>query len=308
MNSQKRAPDGRGALRAGNRVGRSPRTPQNATEHVLDLDYRSRPWAAAGSLPDRPEGEEEHLGREQARHLARVLDDLPYLIADLEVAATKQDRFPHRPVPEGDGTESPLPYRVGAADAAQELALAVLTVAQIVWHRASGGQASPFRNAREAAWWLRSSLRVMAQDPDAEAYAYRICAAHDQAMGGPIERPPDWRYLGDCPNCGVDLQAESTAEIVECDCGWRKDIQDVINDALAATEDMLFTETQLVGALELDGKIITRYQIQGWHRRGRLAGHEHKRWAPNARKIISVRTYRLGDVRALVSALEDKRR
>lgn len=285
----------------------APRGAQNGPQS-LRLDYVSRPWQASGRLPDRADGEKGHITRAQLDHLARVLADVPYLMADLEVAASRQDQFPNRPTPAGDGSESPLPYRTGAADTSHDLALAVSGVAALVWHRSTSGQPVPFRSATEAAGWLRSSLRILAQDPDAEQLAYRIADVHDRALNGPIERPPDWRYLGPCRNCGADLEAESGSEMIECDCGYRAAIQDVIDSALASTEDMLFTETQLVGALELDGKIITRYQIQGWHRRGRLAGHEHKRWAPKACKIVSVRTYRLGDVRKLVAEMEDRRR
>lgn len=280
----------------------------SAPRGAQELDYLSRPWQASGPLPARAEGESGHITRAQIDHLGRVLADVPYLMADLDIAAGRQDRFPNRPTPAGDGSESPLPYRTGAADAARSLTMAVTGVAALTWHRSTSGQPTPFRSATEAAQWLRSSLRILAQDPDAEQFAYRICDAHDQALNGPIERPPDWRYLGPCPECGIDLEVEAGAEVIECECGFRAETQDVIDRALASTEDMLFTETQLVGALELDGKIITRYQIQGWHRRGRLAGHEHKRWAPKACKIVSVRTYRLGDVRKLVAEMEDRRR
>lgn len=271
----------------------------------VEMDYVSRPWQAEGRLPARAADEEGFIGEDQLEHLARVLDDVPYLMADLEVATTRQDRFPARPTPSGDGSESPLPFREAPADTSRALSLAVWGVTSVLWRRATG-QPVPFRDVREAAAWLRSSLVLLSRDPDAESYARRIADLHDQALTGPIERPPDWHYLGPCPECGRDLRAEAGDEVVECGCGYRATVQAVIERVLAETDDMLFTEGQLVGALELDGKIVTRYQIEGWHRRGRLEGHEQKRWAPRARKIITVRCYRLGDVRSLLADRADK--
>lgn len=279
---------------------------------VMRLDYLSRPWQAFGGIPDAPDQEREHIARDQLNYLDRCLADVPYLAADLEIAATKQDRFPSRPTPITDGTESPLPYREGAARAADRLWLAVLSVATMIWHHGTHGQPAPFRSSRDAAAWLRTNLPALARDPDAEQYARRIADAHDQALAGPVERPPDWTYLGPCPACNEDLEALSGQDRVTCDCGWTEDVRTVIAQALEAAQDMLFTDTQLVGALELDGKIVSRDQIKGWHRRGRLQAHDVKRWAPRAGsgatpKIVTVRTFRLSEVRELVARMEARR-
>lgn len=273
---------------------------------MILLDYDSKPWAAVGGMPDRAD-DRDHIGDDQLDYLGRCLADVPYLAIDLEIAATRQDRFPSRPTITGDGSESPLPYRVGAVKASERLWIAVYSVASVVWHRATHGAAFPFGSANQAARWLQDQLRVLAQDPDAESLARRITDAHDHALDGPVERPPEWRYLGACPQCAGDLEAAPSAARVACECGWSDEVGAVIMRALEAAEDMLLTDTQLVGALELDGKVVTRNKINYWARSGRLTAHEHKRWAPaghgRAAKIITVRTYRLGEVRALVERL-----
>lgn len=273
------------------------------------LDYVSRPWAALGGLPAPQESSTDEIDPDRLGYLHRCLTDVPWLAADLEITATRQDRFPARPVPVTDGSESVMPFRAGAYRANSRLALAVIAVASVVWHRATHGQATPFRTARDAAAWLTANLRILAQDTAADEFAIRICDAHDAAITGPIEHPPTWHYLGPCEACGADLQSESGSASVQCDCGWSGDTRAVIDAALDAAADMLFTDTQLVGALELDGKVVSRNQINGWQRRGRLTVHEHKRWTTGHRaaKIITVRTYRLSEVRGLVAELEGKR-
>lgn len=275
-------------------------------EAILSIDYQSRPWRAIGGIPEHTD-RGEYVSRDQLSYTARCLEDVPYLAADLEITASRQDRFPSRPTVNGDGSESPLPYREGALRAAERLAFVVTSVAALVWHRATAGQPTPRWTGYEAAGWLLASLDQLAHDPDAEQLARRICEAHDRCLEGPIEHPPEWRYLGRCPSCGDDLEAQRGQPKVQCPCGWTADTQAVIDRALEAAQDMLLTDTQLVGALELDGRAVTRDQIKGWHARGRLAGHEQQRWAPRAGRIVTVRTYRLSEVRNLVSQLEARR-
>lgn len=275
---------------------------------IVSLEYPSMPWAALGGMPDKPDGDDRFITTDQLDYLLGCLRDLPHLVADLELAETKQDRFPTRPTPNADQAEN-LPFRPGVVAARQQLTRAVWSVAGLVWHRATAGQPNPFRTVHDAASWLAGQPKLIAQEPDAEQYAHRIADAHDRilARNGPIDRPPEQRYLGICQRCRTaDLYVERGAEYVECACGWTSQVDTLLRDALRVSDDRLFTDTELVGALQLGGTLITRDQINGWARRGRLTVHEQRRWRGD--RIVTVRVFRLGDVRRIALEQEQQRK
>lgn len=266
------------------------------------LDYQSVPWKATGGYPDRAEDDTDtFITVEQLAYLLGCLADIPHLIADLQIAELKQDRFPARRTPTTDGEESPLSFRPGALRARERLTGAVWATAAMIWHRATHGQASPFRGIHDAAGWLADQPKLITQEPDAETIGRRIAVQHDRLIAdhGPLDIPDGWRYLGICPGCKrIDLYAHRDDTVIICSCGWAAPIHSLVRRIVTAADDMLFTDTEITRMFAINGDPVTRDQVNGWARRGRITVHLERKWWNG--QIQEVRMFRFSEVRALV--------
>lgn len=272
--------------------------------HRIELDYQAGSYRAPGQLPKRPTDETRYLSNDQIQHLTDILADIPALLEDLEIATTKNVRFPTRTI-QGDGTEAAIMFNTSASYAAKQLRTVTVGAAIHLWNRlVPAGIRHRLDNPTLAAEWLTGSLDRLALQPDAEQTARDITRAHNRAIRV-IEHPQETRYLGECPKCHNDLEADEEATHIECPCGWAAPIDDVLAEALKLGDDLLFTDTELVGAIQVDGRNLTRDRINGWVRRRRLEPRTKVSWWHG--KLQVVRAYRLGDVRQLILELERRK-
>lgn len=315
--------------------------PTRPSLQAFELDYQTVRWAdTLDRWPTRPDDENRYLSTEQIDRIANVLRDLPQLLEDLEIAITKDVRFPPRkirprladeplpgpfsPADQKSASEAgviinrPPVFNASASQARSQIGKAVTVAAIHVWNRLAPGVRHKLADPLDAAEWLHGQLDQLALDPEAEKIGRRIVSRvrHGHHV---IDHPREIRYLGICPKCGADLEVEHGDDTIVCQqivdttgddvvvCGWFGAVDVIIADAIKASRDALFTDSELVGVFELDGRQVTRNQINSWSRSGRLAPHEQKRWNKHSSKIESRRTYRLSDVQALVDELERKR-
>lgn len=272
---------------------------------AIQLDYTSRPWTWGG-WPTRDQSVQsrnEFITADQLEYLIGCLGDIPFLIDDLEIAELKQDRFLNPPVG-ADPEESTIPFRTAPATISRQLATTILSAADLVWHKAAHGQPSPFRNAVDAAEFLADNPRLIAREPEAESIGAHIARTHDSLIAdySVLDRPA-WEYLGLCPDCQQsDLWARPDQTWVGCECGWTGDTSRLKDQLLDAAKDRLFTDTELTRLLWCDGRPVTRDQINGWARRGRLAVYNSAQWCDG--HLRSVRKFRYSEAYALVADAE----
>lgn len=273
--------------------------------HRIELDYQAGSYRAHGRLPKRPNDDPRYLSTEQIVHLAAILEDIPALLEDLEIAIMKDVRFPTRTV-QGDGTEAAIMFNTSASYASQQLRIAITGAAVDLWNQLVGaGIHHHLADPVDAAEWLNASLDRLALVPDAEQTARNVTRAHNRGIRV-IEHPRETRYLGECPKCHADLEADETATHIECDCGWAAPIDDVLREALKFGDDLLFTTDELAEAgIQVAGQVLTYERIKKWGQRGRLEPRTKITWWQG--KLQSVRAYRLGDVRQLILELERKK-
>lgn len=238
--------------------------------------------------------QESWLCRNCAKLVTAILADLPALIYDLGLHATRQVEFVERGT-QDSGDESPLPYDEAAVKTLGTLALILGSVPK---------QEAMAVRAR----WLAGS-RLFLLNPEAASWAHRLSLAYRQAHRI-IERPEPPVFLGPCPN-GHDVWAPATVKLVECpDCDYRATITDHQRAALNAGEDRWLTVGELVGAITRAGELVTRDQINSWIRREGLVREMHTRpvWRDGQLHARRVYVYRLGDVRRLAQRAELRRR
>lgn len=281
---------------------------QFRSEKIAQFDYQSEPWSVTGGFPDRPDDDDAFITTDQLDYLIGCLTDVPHLIADLEITEFRQDTRPPRPTPPDlELDESTLPFQETVARTRADLTRTVYAAAALVWHRATHGQPQPFRRAADAAAWLMRQPRLIAQDPQAEAIGQRIAVACQQSLRV-IDRPAGIRYRIPCPNCSQPVPVLDTGTTIECaHCGWAGDATDELQQLLTDADDRLLTAGEIAAAgLTIGTRPVTRDQIDGWARRGRLAVREQKRWHKPSQTIVTTRTFRVGDVIAIVHETEQR--
>jgi hypothetical protein len=245
---------------------------------------------------------DRYLCSDCARDLRLVLADLPVLVCDLQLALTRQARFVEhglrRDEQDGqdgdDGAEEALPWAEPAAVALRHLG------------RALGGSQRP---AVVMAAEALARLDELLLQPGAAAYAGRVsqAALHGYRV---IDRPPDPWFYGPCPRCGADIYDERNVSHVAClACSYAAPLDEHQLACLDAGDERLLTVAELVGAITSAGEVITRHQIFGWIRRDGLAREQENRvtWRRGRLVAEAVWVYRLGDVRRLARAAEDRR-
>lgn len=252
-----------------------------------------------------PTGDNRQLCTGCTDQLRMLLLDVPSLVAQLEVAVSRQVSFvdrgskvlrtPGHPWHEvlderPPGTVLPerfhvVPYGSRPAHARRRLVNSLDDDAAFV----EEGWLGTFVDDRPAdpvalaAGWLRG-LGTRLLDPDFPRRAYRFSAAVVHAREV-IERPPDDRFIGPCPKCRADVVApmlgagatlaEREAQTVQCPCGEPIRVAARLRQILSEAEDRFMTAAELVGAIsDWGGDPVTRNQINWWVKSGRLMRHE----------------------------------
>lgn len=273
--------------------------------------YCSERWRLqADRLPIRCGGDghdrhDRHLCRECAEDLRLVLEDVPALITDLQVALTRETSFVEHgrlrsgedDDEDGEGRSAPLPFDPRASAAFHRLAEAF---------GAQGGLVGPVVAA--VAGHL-ANFDALLLDPGVEALAERVSGAvlHGYRV---VDRPPDLWYYGPCPKCRVDIWDERNVEHVSCGhCSYAAPAADHQLASLDAGDDRLLTVGELVGAITAAGEPVTRHQINGWIKREGLVRELDNRVVWKGGQLVNetAYVYRLGDVRRLAREADERR-
>lgn len=220
---------------------------------------------------------------------------IPWLLDDLEVTITRQDRLSD---PSGrSGDEHPLPIRINAMEARRDLNATLAAWAMHIAGRLDGLDRDTIWTELRLANYLLDHVGTILTDPAAGQIADEIGNARGLAQRT-IDKPPIRVFVGPCDDCGKDLYARPSAAEVECknpECGAVYPIEARRRWLLGKAEDQLLPATEMSRALSgLLQKPITGAMLRGYARRGRLTPHPP---LPNRPKEP---LYRVGDVRDIL--------
>lgn len=231
-----------------------------------------------------------------------ILDDVPALLFDLEMAVARDVTFVAHGVfqhDKGDDQGSPIPWNDRASKARRRLIFEIHAVASALGVLEDDCLRSALR--------LPAALPRLARRDDGPEYAVRLSDAVANAHRA-IDQPPSPWYYGPCPKCTRDIYAErlddkDPAATVACPhetCDYAAPLRDHRVAQLNAGENRLLTVSELVGALVSAGEPVTRHQINGWIRRDGLAQEwqNRPRMVRGRLEVGGDFVYRLGDVRA----------
>jgi hypothetical protein len=228
---------------------------------------------------------------------------IPWLLEDLEVTITRQDRLSD---PSGrSGDEHPLPIRINAMEARRDLNATLAAWAMHIAGRLDGLDRDTIWTELRLANYLLDHVGTILTDPAAGQIADEIGNAKGLAMRT-IDKPQPRVFVGPCEDCDKDLYAHPRAAEVACktpECGAIYPIEARRRWLLGKAEDQLRTATELSRALpELLQRPLTASQIRAWAFQGRLAKHPPLPNRPNDP------VYRVGDIIDLCSEEAERQR
>jgi hypothetical protein len=234
---------------------------------------------------DSHESQNSYLCRNCKKLVLEILGDLPALMYDLSLAATRQSAFVERGTQLTGDDVSPLPYDEAASRCVADL-LKLLGVARL-------------DQAPQRARMLAAEQPYLL-NPKVVGWAHRLSLASRRGHRI-IERPEPLVYYGPCPTCAVDLYGPREWAVIVCPCGYQKTAEDHRKAALDLGEDRWMTVGELVGAITLAGEAVTRDQIGSWIRTKGLPRELGLRplWRDGQLVDRFLFVYRLGDVRDL---------
>lgn len=236
--------------------------------------------------------------------LRRDLDAVPWLVEDLMVTISRQDRL-------GDASggrrtdERPLPLRLNAVEAKRDMADTLHSWAAHVAGRR--GIPAPPHKALEAAAFLARYTGEVQDDPRAGDLADEIGYAVLTAQRA-VDKPLAHRFVGPCDRCGADLYCHPRAKVVACpntpECDAEYNVEDRREWLLQKAEDQLLTAAELSRALpNLLQQPLTASAIRGYARRH---GDKLPQKAPHAKDPNKSPRYRVGDLLALLHDIRNE--
>jgi len=257
-------------------------------------DWTHKPVAL---VCDHGHDDSHHVCRECAGLFKAIVADVPQLVAELELALTKQTEFlnqgapppPPAAVDEAEADpDGPLPSLEWSEGAAQAL---------VALHQAFGG--TPQYVAR---FWLDDWAQVM-RNPDVDKVMARVSAAAARGHRV-IDRPPTLFEYGPCPKCGTPIRQERVRadEHVHCGkCGYHATLTEhQVTQVNAAVEEW-HTYSEIMAMLLVAGEPISKSAFDNLINRDGLPRERQNR--PRWRDGQLVRNeqwmYRLGDVWAM---------
>jgi excisionase family DNA binding protein len=303
---------------------------QPSTHHVIPQHVRrlaeypkQARWAGVDDPSDRPAGVincdgDGHAHPDRficdacAGELERHLADVPGLVEDLHVTLVKLDRFPERGqlgAQQADRDEAPINFKPAARLAMSQLVRAMRYPSEtdeVVAH------VRPYEFVRRAAHWMLATFEDQLRNPDLNAVAGAISRACVHARRV-IDRSRDVFYYGVCPQCSTDIYQERVdvddrdARVTCSRCGYSASYREHELNCLDAGDDRWLTISELVGAIQSAGEIVTRRQIQQWIAHDGLAKDQRlvPAWDGGPGYVFDV--YRLGDVRERARIAEEER-
>lgn len=255
--------------------------------------------------------------------------EIPALIDDLETAITRQARIAldatRVGAPQDDDHEDDIdPKRDMPGLRALRAPAPVVTVAHSALPYGSGAS-DAMRLLHATMWpWVREALEAhpttYLPDPSTIGLSRALLRLRGWLQGHPdgaaaieeiryavgkctqaIDLGPDRWYCGVCSHdedgelCTEELYVHAGRHEVTCRvCGTTHDVADRRTAMLDAAEDTLLTLSEMTRALALTGAAtVTRKQLEGWVRRGRLVRSGND--GPTA-------LYRVSDVRDILAA------
>jgi hypothetical protein len=231
------------------------------------------------------------------------LSAIPWLLDDLEVTITRQDRLSD---PSGrSGGEHPLPIRINAMEARRDLNGTLAAWAMHIAGRLDGLDRDTIWTELRLANYLLDHVGTILTDPAAGQIADEIGNARGLAQRT-IDHPVQRVFAGPCEDCDKDLYAHPRAAEVACktsDCGAIYPIEARRRWLLGKAEDQLLTAVELSRALPgLLRRPLTAAMIRGYAFRGRLTQHPPL-------KLKGPPLYKCGDVLSLLNEIaEDEAR
>jgi hypothetical protein len=238
--------------------------------------------------------------------LGKALGDIPWLVEQLEITATKAKGVDYRGVGGGKGgkkpAETPLPVHWGASEATTHLR-ALLVSWSLFCHQEDVATTDmrpglPDDNLIAMSRWLLWRVDGLARHelgPDA-LDELTSAVAHCERV---IDRHADRQYLGQCDGCNLgDLWAKPGGEWATCDHCEIATVADEVREHLVNTmRDSLRPAAEIARLSTYLGLRSTRERtlsrITTWAKRGRII---------STTKIDGHAAYRFGDVYDLLAA------
>ncbi|MBB5431365.1 hypothetical protein [Nocardiopsis composta] len=223
------------------------------------------------------------------------------LDADLDIALAKQAVFPRQPGGRSRSAEAPLPLNLNAAEAA-----AVLRSTLVGWVRVllgEDGAPLPADTLSGTARWLEARVETVRHREWASECVDEVLAAVHQARRA-VDRPAEWVYVGQCPQCGGRVFGGVDREAARCRAeGCDGEITDAeghrqqrYRAAAQAAPDRAVTAAEGAMAARALGRPITERWIRKLAAAGRLEQVSAKRPA----------RYRLGDIMDIADKTEKR--
>jgi hypothetical protein len=195
--------------------------------------------------------------------LDQMLDDLSWLLGELETTATRQDRLT---TGGSRSADQPSPANLGAV----ELLRAIRE--ELRW-LAAGINLLPMGVApRLVVWWLRQHFDEIVRRSDAATFYRSVARLVGFSTPGPVHaviNRPDRKFVGDCPECGELCYAHTEDVYTVCpQCGVPIDVQK--NRTRTIVEYDLLPERALLQILDNLREHVPRVTLYSWIKSGRL--------------------------------------
>jgi hypothetical protein len=242
-----------------------------------------------------------YLCRRCAETLLRDLSALPWLLKDLRVTISRQDRIGDTSGP--SGAETPLPLRLDPVEVKRDLHATLAAWAQHIAGKFDGLPPGVIWTEIRLAAWLIGHFGAILTDVSAGQLADEIGYAR-MSVQRCIDQPPEKVFVGPCDDCGRDLYANPRKAEVECrnpDCLRVYDITKRQDWLLSLAEDQLMTATALTRAIVgLLAVPLTASMVRNWANRGKLTPHPPLPDRPRDP------VYRVGDVLNLLPEMAEE--
>jgi hypothetical protein len=235
--------------------------------------------------------------------ITKCLTEVPVLLAELEVNATRQSKTAPR-APGGRSAETPLPYGARASDAIRQLTSTLVGWARAFpsnWHPPLVHQPPP-TEARTAARHLLANINRIRQHAMAEKIYDQVTSARAHAYEV-IDRDPDLVPAGQCgadqddgSRCAETLYGDPERSTVRCTaCGASRELDRTW--MLEGARELEWTAAEI-------GRVtpgITAAMVRRYAQRGLLIQRGGRRLGPE--RVIP--TYRVGDLLDLLTATRE---
>lgn len=270
---------------------------QDAEGGVLDLcplEHAPAPGREVEPAVLRPE---EWVCRRCASSLRLLLEGLPALLVDLEVARTRQARMGSGGG--GRSSSTPLPWGERAADA--DFVLRETVRANLAWVLGVRGHVAPLSWAGVGQYLVAAVSWVVAH-PDGPQVVDELLVALRHARRA-VDRPADREFVGRCggttplgERCTEALYCLPGAAEVDCPrCGWVWQVGERHQRMLGVLADELLPASAAARAATALGVRVAESTVRTWRRRGVLAPAVDERGNPRADRAGRP-LYRVGDV------------